>query len=126
VARTPAEGSAGQALPVSRPADLLSLSRAPAEADPNCTEPRQDGRDDDEGPRLVLADLDPMIGADHLTDWADDVVVVVTAGWSSVTLIRTAGDLIRSAGLRIRGVVLLRAERHDDSLGSTPATCQAT
>jgi capsular polysaccharide biosynthesis protein len=126
MARTPAQGPAGEALPVSRPEDLLPVSRAPAEVDPNRTEAPQDGRDGTEGPRLVLADLDPMIGADHLTDWADDVVVVVTAGRSSVTLIRTAGDLIRSAGLRIRGVVLLRAEPDDNSSGTTPATRQAT
>jgi capsular polysaccharide biosynthesis protein len=126
VERNPEQGQAGEALPVSRPADFLSLSRVPAEVDPNGTEPPQDGRDGDECPCLVLADLDPMIGADHLTDWADDVVVVVTAGRSSVTLIRTAGDLIRSAGLRIRGVVLLRAEPDDNSFGSTPATRQAT
>jgi capsular polysaccharide biosynthesis protein len=126
VVRTPVEGPAGEALLVSRPADLLSLSRAPAEVDRNGTEPPQEGRDGDEGPCLVLADLDPAIGADHLTDWADEVVVVVTASRSSVTLIRTAGDLIRSAGLRIHGVMLLRAEPDDNSSGLTPTTRQAT
>jgi capsular polysaccharide biosynthesis protein len=117
VARTPAQGPAGEALLVSRPADIPSLSSVPAEVDPKGTESPQEGRDGDENPCLVLADLDPAIGADHLTDWADDVVLVVTAGRSRVTLIRTAGDLIRSAGLRIRGIVLLRAEPDDDSSG---------
>jgi capsular polysaccharide biosynthesis protein len=66
---------------------------------------------------LVLADFDPAIGVDHLTAWTDTVIVAVTAGKSSVELVRTAGDLIRSVGLHLHGAVLLRAARHDMSSG---------
>jgi len=70
---------------------------------------------------LILADLDPAIGVDHLTGWTDSVIVAVTAGKSSVDLVRTAGDLVRSAGLHLRGAVLLEAVRDDTSSGvSTP------
>ena len=70
---------------------------------------------------FVLADLDPTVGVDHLTAWTDDVVVAVTAGRSSVELVRTAGELVRSAGLRLDAAVLLRAARDDVSSGGTAA-----
>ena len=66
---------------------------------------------------LVLADLDPAVGADHLTAWADRVILVVTAGRSSVEKVRTVGDLIRAAGLDLRFAVLMHTERRDDSSG---------
>ncbi|HEY6793321.1 MAG TPA: hypothetical protein VI248_01420 [Kineosporiaceae bacterium] len=72
------------------------------------------------GARLVLADLDPAIGADLLTEWADRVVVAVTAGRSGVVRLRTTGDVVRSAGLELHGVVVLRAEPDDDSSGLPP------
>jgi capsular polysaccharide biosynthesis protein len=75
---------------------------------------RAEGRN---GVTLILADLDVAVGVDHLTAWADRVVVAVTAGKSSVELILTAGDLIRSAGLHLHGVVLLKAERDDTTSG---------
>jgi capsular polysaccharide biosynthesis protein len=69
---------------------------------------------------LILADLDPAIGVDHLTGWTDSVIVAVTAGKSSVDLVRTAGDLVRSAGLHLRGAVLLEAVRDTSSGIATP------
>jgi len=70
---------------------------------------------------LIVADLDPAIGVDHLTAWTDSVIVAVTAGKSSVELVRTAGDLVRSVGLDLRGAVLLRTARDDRSSGiATP------
>ncbi len=66
---------------------------------------------------LVLADLDPAVGADHLTAWADRVILVVTAGRSSVEKVRTIADLIRAAGLDLRFAALLHTERTDDSSG---------
>ena len=67
---------------------------------------------------LVLADLDPAVGADHLTAWTDRVIVVVTAGRSSAEKVRTVGDQIRTAGLDLRFAVLMHTERTDDSLGT--------
>lgn len=69
---------------------------------------------------LVLADLDPAVGADHLAEWADRVVLVVTAGRSSVEKVRTVGEMVRAAGLDLRFAVLLRTERTDDSSGLAP------
>jgi capsular polysaccharide biosynthesis protein len=70
---------------------------------------------------LVLADLDPAIGVDHLPAWTDSVIVAVTAGKSSVELVRTAGELVRATGLHLRGAALLRTVRDDTSAGiATP------
>ena len=74
---------------------------------------------------LVLADLDPAIGLDHLTGWTDSVIVAVTAGESSVELVRTTGDLVRSVGLKLRGAVLLRAAADDMSSGAAATDGEA-
>jgi hypothetical protein len=84
------------------------------------------GREDEnEGPpspgltdvSLILADLDPSVAADHLTAWTERVIVVVTSGHSSVERVRTAGDLVRSAGLDLRFAALLHADATDVSSG---------
>ena len=67
---------------------------------------------------LVLADLDPSVGADHLMAWTSRVIVVVTAGRSSAERVRTAADLVRTAGLEMRLAALLHTERTDDSSGT--------
>jgi capsular polysaccharide biosynthesis protein len=67
---------------------------------------------------LVLADLDPPVGADHLKAWTDRVIIAVTAGHSSAEMITTAGELARAAGLELRLATLLHTERMDDSSGT--------
>jgi len=69
---------------------------------------------------LTLATLDPAVGADHLATWASDAVVVVSAGESSAERIHSVGEMIRLAGLRLDSVVLLGADKADESLGLTP------
>jgi hypothetical protein len=66
---------------------------------------------------LVLADLDPAVGVEHLTPWTDRVIIVVTAGRSSAEGIRTAADLVRAAGLDLRFGALRHTEDADDSSG---------
>jgi hypothetical protein len=66
---------------------------------------------------LILAELDPSVGADHLTAWTERVIVVVTSGLSSVERVRTAGDMVRSAGLDLRFAALLQADSTDVSSG---------
>jgi len=67
---------------------------------------------------LVLAELEPAVGADFLTAWTDRVMVVVTAGRSSVEKIRSVGDQVRAAGLELRFGALVRTERSDESIGT--------
>jgi capsular polysaccharide biosynthesis protein len=66
---------------------------------------------------LTLVTLDPSFGAEHLRTWADDAVVIVTAGHSSWTRINAVGELIRLSGTRLLSAVLVGADRSDESLG---------
>lgn len=105
---------------VFRPTMIPTLAKGP-------TDIASAGPDEDQtlamgmtGVCLVLADLDPGVGADHLTAWTERAVVVVTGGRSGVERVRTAGDLVRSAGLDFRSAVLIRAEGDDASSGMAP------
>jgi capsular polysaccharide biosynthesis protein len=69
---------------------------------------------------LTLACLDPAFGGDHLGTWASDAVAVVTAGRSSAVRIHAVGEMIRLAGTRLDSVMLIGADKRDESLGATP------
>ena len=66
---------------------------------------------------LTFATLDPAFGGDHLGTWATNVVVVVTAGESSAEKVYSVGQMIRLAGTRLDSVVLIGADKSDESLG---------
>jgi capsular polysaccharide biosynthesis protein len=70
---------------------------------------------------LTFAIPDPAFGADHLATWAADAVAVVTAGHSSGTRIHGVGDLVRLAGMRLVSVILIGADKTDESLGMPAA-----
>jgi hypothetical protein len=67
---------------------------------------------------LTLVTLDPVAGGDHLATWATEAVAVVTAGRSSSVRIHAVGEIIRLAGVRLASVVLLKADKSDESLGA--------
>jgi capsular polysaccharide biosynthesis protein len=73
---------------------------------------------------LTLIPLDPSLGGEHLTMWAQDVVVTVTAGRSSWTKIRGVSEMIRLSGARLVSAVLIGVDKTDESLGVvyTPET----
>ena len=66
---------------------------------------------------LTLAEVDPAVGVDHLTSWVDRVVLLVSAGRSSAERLRTAGELVRSAGLQFVFAMMVDADRTDESSG---------
>ena len=66
---------------------------------------------------IVLADVNPAVGVDHLAAWAGTALVAVSAGRSSAELVRTTGQMVRSAGLDLVGGVVLRSPRDDVSMG---------
>jgi hypothetical protein len=106
---------------VFRPRVIPSLTKVPSHLDSADWEEVALAKGSN-GLTLVLADLDPAVGVDHLTAWTDCVIVAVTGGKSSVELVRTTGDLVRSVGLHLHGAVLLRAVRDDMSSGiATPS-----
>lgn len=66
---------------------------------------------------LTLITLDPALGSEHLSTWATDAVALVTAGRSSATKITATGEMIRLSGTRLASVVLVGADKIDESLG---------
>ncbi len=70
---------------------------------------------------LTIATLDPANGAEHLATWTTDVVVVTTAGRSAAPTLKSTGEMIRLAGLRLVSAVLVGADKADDTLGAAPA-----
>jgi capsular polysaccharide biosynthesis protein len=68
---------------------------------------------------FTLATLDPAFGGDHLATWATDAVAIVTSGRSSGERVHAVGEMIRLAGVRLDSVVLIEAEKTDESLGAT-------
>jgi capsular polysaccharide biosynthesis protein len=66
---------------------------------------------------LTLATLDPAIGGDHLGTWGTNAVVVVSAGQSSSETVHGVGEMIRLAGMRLDSVVLIGADKSDQSIG---------
>ncbi len=115
-------GESVDRLTVLRPQGIPALAGGPADIRGARHEDEEEGdlpSDELTDVYLVLADLDPSVGADHLLAWTDRVVIVVTGGLSSVERVRTAGDLVRDAGLELRFAALLRADRTDESSGAT-------
>lgn len=66
---------------------------------------------------LTLATLDPAFGSEYLATWATDAVVMVTAGQSSEERIRGVREMMRVAETRLDSVVLVRADKSDQSIG---------
>ncbi len=73
---------------------------------------------------LSIVTLNPAFGSDYLRTWATDAVVVVTAGQSTATRLNAVGEMIRLAGTKLVSVVVLDAERSDESLGTVTADYQ--
>jgi capsular polysaccharide biosynthesis protein len=69
---------------------------------------------------LTLVTLDPALGGDHLATWASRAVVMVSAGQSSSARLHGVGEMVRLAGTRLDSVVLIGADKGDESLGLMP------
>jgi capsular polysaccharide biosynthesis protein len=67
---------------------------------------------------LTLATLDPAFGGEYLATWATDSVAAVTAGNSTAVRIHAIGEMIRLAGIRLDSVIVIDADKDDESLGT--------
>jgi len=66
---------------------------------------------------LVLATVDPGIGAWHLRTLATDAVVTVSAGRSTGQHLDAIAELLSAADVTVSAAVLLNADADDDSIG---------
>ena len=67
---------------------------------------------------ITLATLDPAFGGDHLGTWTTNAVAVVTSGESSVEKVYSVREMLRLAGTRLDSVVLIGADKSDETLGA--------
>lgn len=66
---------------------------------------------------LVLATVDPSVGAWHLPTWGTEAVVTVTAGGATPQRIGAVAELLGAAGIAMASAVLLDADPDDVSVG---------
>jgi hypothetical protein len=105
-------------LDVLRPADVPSLSEGPRELSAATESDIAQLSFPSAGHKvLVLADLHPAVGADHLPAWTERVIVAVTSGRSNAERVLACGRMLRGAGLDVVAAVLLRADPTDESCG---------
>lgn len=74
---------------------------------------------------LSIVTLDPSFGGEFVRTWATDAVVVATAGQSTATRLNATGEMIRLAGTRLASVVVIGADKSDESLGTVIAEYQS-
>ncbi len=70
---------------------------------------------------ISLVTLDPASGGEYLATWAANVVAMVTAGRSGAVRINAVGEMIRLCGASLRSVVVIDADKYDESLGASGA-----
>lgn len=66
---------------------------------------------------LVVATIDPAVGAWHLRKWAADAVVTVSSGRSTGHRISAIAEMLEAADVTLSTVVLLGADEDDESVG---------
>jgi len=75
---------------------------------------------------LTLATLAPAFGSEYLATWATDAVVMVTAGQASEERIRGVRAMLQFAEIRLDSVVLVEADKSDQSLGMSSTWDEST
>lgn len=66
---------------------------------------------------LVVANVDPALGAWHLRRWASDAIVTVTTGHSTPQRVAAVVELLEAAGVTVSSAILLDADPIDESAG---------
>ncbi|MCA1702963.1 MAG: hypothetical protein LC808_06710, partial [Actinobacteria bacterium] len=70
---------------------------------------------------LVLAKLDPAVGALHLVDWVTAVVAMVAKGQCTITDLRVTSEMIEGSGLIMDSAILVGVDRNEKGLSMLPA-----
>ena len=73
---------------------------------------------DDADALLVLASLDAAFGAEHLTPWVKDAVMILSSRGVTLTRMEVSREMLREAGISLRSVILLDSDPQDDSSGA--------
>jgi capsular polysaccharide biosynthesis protein len=71
---------------------------------------------------LTVTELDPAMGGEHLSTWAESTVAVFTAGRTRAARAQAVGEMLRQSGVRTSSGIVVGADKTDESLGSAPDT----
>lgn len=69
---------------------------------------------------VAIAELDPAVGGEHLSTWAEAAVAVFTAGKTRATRAYAVGEMLRLSGIRAISGIVVGADKTDQTLGSAP------
>ena len=82
---------------------------------------------DDADALLVLASLDAAFGAEHLTPWVKDAVMILSSRETTIARMEVSREMLHEAGISLRAVILLDSDSDDFSSGSlTPVDLRLT
>jgi len=73
---------------------------------------------DDADALLVLVTLDAAFGAEHLTPWVTDAVMILSPRGVTLTRMDVSRKMLREAGISLRSVIVLDSDPRDDSVGA--------
>lgn len=69
---------------------------------------------------VTIAELDPAVGAEHLSTWAEAAVAVFTAGRTRAARAYAVGEMLRVSGIHAISGIVLGSDQTDESLGTAP------
>jgi capsular polysaccharide biosynthesis protein len=73
---------------------------------------------DDADAILILATLDAAFGAEHLTSWVRDAVMVLSAKGLTLSQMEITREMLHDAGISLCSVILLDCDPRDNSSGA--------
>jgi capsular polysaccharide biosynthesis protein len=69
---------------------------------------------------VTIAELDPAVGGEHLSTWAEAAVAVFTAGRTRAPQAYAVGEMLRLSGIHAISGIVVGSDKTDDSLGTAP------
>jgi capsular polysaccharide biosynthesis protein len=69
---------------------------------------------------VTIAELDPAVGGEHLSTWAEAAVAVFTAGRTRATRAYAVGEMLRLSGIHAISGIVVGSDQTDESLGTAP------
>jgi capsular polysaccharide biosynthesis protein len=69
---------------------------------------------------VTIAELDPAVGGEHLSTWAEAGVAVFTAGRTRAPQAYAVGEMLRLSGIHAISGIVVGSDKTDDSLGTAP------
>jgi capsular polysaccharide biosynthesis protein len=69
---------------------------------------------------VTIVELDPAVGGEHLSTWAEAAVAVFTAGRTRAARAYAVGEMLRLSGIHAISGIVVGSDQTDESLGTAP------